>query len=360
MALDVRETRIGVTFDQRGKILDLLPIVVTNAFLNILTLTIYRFWGKTRVRLYLWNNIFLCGDRLEYTGTGGELIRGFLIVITFIFLPMGALNTIIEFSTGPVGYLSIPRNIIFPMLVWFLIGIAVYRARRYRLSRTRWRGIRAHQTGSAIIFGLKYLSFGILNLITLGWIYPIMRIRLLEQMINNTWFGDRQFNFNASVVKLYATFALSWFGSLASIIIFSILTWLTIDFEAALPKILTKTTIATAMTNISACFFIILLVFCWYKAREISLIARSTRFEGLTFTLDASTLSLLYLVLGNFLIKILTLGLGLPFAQLRTFRYVCGRLNGIGSIDFESIIQAADRGPHVGEGLADVLDIGAV
>ena len=84
-------------FGHNGRISELLPIVLLNTLLNILTFTIYRFWGKTRVRGYLWDSTLLLGDRLEYKGTGGELFRGFLFVLFAIFVPVAIMDILISF-----------------------------------------------------------------------------------------------------------------------------------------------------------------------------------------------------------------------------------------------------------------------
>ena len=108
--------------------------------------------------------------------------------------------------------------------------------------------------------------------------------------------------------------------------------------------------------------FLVLLpiIFCWYKAAEVSYFAKSTRFEGAAFELDTTLGSLLWLLVGNLLISISTLGFGAAFTQMRTFRYVCNRLHAHGIIDFDAIIQSSDKGPGFGEGLADAFDVGAV
>jgi len=63
---------------RRGPLFKLLLRVT---LLTILTLGIYRFWGKVHIRRFFWHNIRLLGDPLEYTGTPMELFLGFLIVI---------------------------------------------------------------------------------------------------------------------------------------------------------------------------------------------------------------------------------------------------------------------------------------
>ena len=48
----------------------LFGIAFRNLVLTIVTLSIYRFWAKTRIRRYLWSQVTVASDRLEYTGTG--------------------------------------------------------------------------------------------------------------------------------------------------------------------------------------------------------------------------------------------------------------------------------------------------
>lgn len=353
-------------FVHAGRVGELFPIVLINALLNILTLTLYRFWGKTRVRSYLWGSTSLLDDRLEYTGTGGELFKGFLFVLFAIFLPVGALNTVVEFNFSPDDPISIAYNGLLFAGIWFLVGIALYRARRYRLSRTRWRSVRAGQTGSAAAYGGKYLGFLILNILTLGWTYPLMRVRLMHQMMNNTWFGDRRFEFSGSARHLYGRFAVSWITFVGIFILFGGLSGIFgVMASDAMESDSMANGVAGILPLIAAAavigFVVILpLVFCWYKATEVSYFAMSTRFEGAEFELNATVGSLLWLFVGNLLISILTLGFGTPFTQMRTFRYVCDRLHAKGNIDFDTIIQSADKGPGVGEGLADAFDVGAV
>ena len=77
----------GLEFD--GNFRGLLPIVLVNLLLTIITLGLYRFWARTKVRKYLWGSVRLHGDAFEYTGTGKELFIGFLIVLFLVFLPLG-------------------------------------------------------------------------------------------------------------------------------------------------------------------------------------------------------------------------------------------------------------------------------
>lgn len=120
---------------------DLLPVVLINTLLNIATLTFYRFWAKTRIRRMLWAGTRVEGDRLEYTGTGKELLIGFLIVVLVVLVPLAALNILVKIYVAQEDPI-LASAILSPLYLVFLylFGVAIYRAQRYRLSRTRWRG----------------------------------------------------------------------------------------------------------------------------------------------------------------------------------------------------------------------------
>ena len=352
-------------FGHNGRISELLPIVLLNTLLNILTFTIYRFWGKTRVRGYLWDSTLLLGDRLEYKGTGGELFRGFLFVLFAIFVPVAIMDILISFYF-PLEHLV---HVIFQLLVglafWSLLGVAIYRARRYRLSRTRWRGVRASQSGSSFSYSMKFIAFTVLTVITLGWMYPVMRMRLMGIMMNNTWFGDRRFHFGGSARPLYKPFAICWTFFAGLLLLFGItIKAFSSGLElAANANTITEVSGSLVIYGITAYFALGIIVgatFCFYKAAELRQFARSTQFEGLNFVMNATLSGLLWLVIGNTLILLLTFGFGLAFTQMRVFRFACDRMEASGSINFEAIIQSGDQGPNFGEGLADAFDVGAV
>ena len=352
-------------FGHNGRTSELLPIVLLNTLLNILTFTIYRFWGKTRVRRYLWDSTLLLGDRLEYKGTGGELFRGFLFVLFAIFVPVAIMDILISFYF-PLDHLV---HIIFQLLVglafWSLLGVAIYRARRYRLSRTRWRGVRASQSGSSFSYSMRFIAFTVLTVITLGWMYPVMRMRLMGIMMKNTWFGDRRFHFEGSARPLYKPFAVCWIFFAGLVLLFGItIKAFSSVFElAANANTMTEVSGPLVLYGITGYFalgIILGVTFCFYKAAELRQFARSTRFEELNFVMNATLSGLLWLVIGNTLILLLTFGFGLAFTQMRVFRFACDRMEASGSINFEAIIQSADQGPNFGEGLADAFDVGAV
>ena len=89
----------------------LLGIQIVNVFLTLITLGVYHFWGKVRVRSYLFSGSEFDGDRFAYHGTGKELLIGSLkagLVLGALFalmnaspyLPGGAPARIAAFATA--------------------------------------------------------------------------------------------------------------------------------------------------------------------------------------------------------------------------------------------------------------------
>ena len=198
-------------------------LLIRGAALLAVTLGIYRFWFATDVRRFLWSNTEVANETLEYTGTPYELLIGFLIAIA-VLVPIYVAFFIVALSMGPVGQLASVAT--FPVLA-FLGHFAVYRARRYRLTRTIYRGVRCHQSGSALRYAVCALFWWVLILLTLGLAYPFAQSRLERFKMRNTYYGNLQGRFEGSGLGLFLRGLPMWLlvvGPLAAALTFSIAT----------------------------------------------------------------------------------------------------------------------------------------
>jgi len=109
------------------------------------------------MRRYLWSNTVIGTDAPEYTGTNRDLLIGFLVALA-VLLPvqLGYFLIGVEVSRWP-SLVSLPVSI----FLYSFSKFADYRARRYRLTRTVWRGIRFSMMGSGWdMRGARYLMGG--------------------------------------------------------------------------------------------------------------------------------------------------------------------------------------------------------
>ena len=75
----------------------LFRLAMVTSLWTVLTLGIYRFWMKTRLRRFYWSAIRPGGHPLEYVGEPLEKLLGFLIAVVFLSFYIGIVNLILMF-----------------------------------------------------------------------------------------------------------------------------------------------------------------------------------------------------------------------------------------------------------------------
>lgn len=197
-----------------GAIAAFRRLIVRGALLQILSAGIYRFWLTTDARRFLWANTEIGGDSLEYTGTAMELFLGFLMAVALL-VPVYVLLFLGTLELGMVSQLSSPAAFIFLAVFG---QYAYYRARRYRLTRTVFRGIRFHQSGSAWSYALRSLTWWIAITCTAGIAYPWAQASLERYKLAHTHYGDLNGEFTASGRSLFLRGVALWLITLATFI----------------------------------------------------------------------------------------------------------------------------------------------
>lgn len=161
-------------------------LIMRGALLELLTLGFYRFWLATDMRRHLWSHTEVGGDTAEYTGTAKELLIGFLFALA-ILVPIYLVYFFITLEAERWrAFASVPLLLFFYLFTQF----AIYRARRYRLTRTVWRGVRFWMTGSGWNYAFRAFGWNILIGLTLGLALPWQRASLERYKMAHTHYGD--------------------------------------------------------------------------------------------------------------------------------------------------------------------------
>jgi uncharacterized membrane protein YjgN (DUF898 family) len=191
-------------------------LIVRGALLQIVSAGIYRFWLTTDARRFLWVNTEIGGDSLEYTGTAMELFLGFLMAVALL-VPVYVLLFLGTLELGVVSRLSSSAA----FLVLAVFGqYAYYRARRYRLTRTVFRGIRFHQSGSPWSYALRSLLWWIAIACSLGLAYPWAQASLERYKLAHTHYGELTGRFTATGTALFLRGVALWLFALVVTIAF--------------------------------------------------------------------------------------------------------------------------------------------
>jgi len=286
-------------------------------FLTVISLGVYYFWAKVRVRKYLSSESEFDGDRFAYHGTGKELLVGFLKAALVFGVPLILLGLIQEFLVRIPGLRAV-LGVLTYAAVLVLIPFAVVGARRYRLSRTSWREIRFSFRGQALDFIKLFVTGSLLSSMTLGLYYPFFEMRRHGFLVSHSYFGNQKFDFDGKGRDL--------FGSFVVVIL------------------LTVPTLG--------------LIWFWYQAKKQRYFWEHTSFATARFHSTVTGTRLFFLTLGNLLLTIFTLSLGWPWVMVRNVRFAFRYLTIEGPLDLSRIQQEAQAATATGEALAGFLDAG--
>jgi uncharacterized membrane protein YjgN (DUF898 family) len=356
-----------------GRIGELYGIFLMNILFTIITLGIFRFWAITRYRRYFWSRMRFQGERFEYTGTGSELLVGYLLAGLALIGLIGvgfALSFGLAYIWAPLAFVPIFAVYVFIII---LASGAVFSAQRYRLSRTLWCGIRGGMTGSMLSYGWRAVLYSLATALTLLQLLPWMQVRLAERRINASHFGSAKFAFSGRASQLYLPFLATLVGSFVLILVVTGVLGMVV--YAAVPNVLQQLRQAGAGGDMSggvgifivvayADVFISILIWallgCWYRALFERHVVGNTTLGDMRLQSTMTGGGLLGLIIGNILIATFTLGLGYPIVMHRNARFLASTLWADGGLHPASLAQSTAGTPRFGEGMFQQLDGGGV
>lgn len=333
-------------------------------FLKIITLFIYHFWGKTEVRKKLWNHVRLNNEPLEYTGTGMELFLGFLITMFVVFVPAILALMGLAFAFGPESIQYIIGVICLYLFFLYLIGVAIYSAHKYRLSRTQWRGIRGSLNGSKWKYGWTMFWTTIVVIFSLGLASPWQSIKLQKIITDDTHFGETPMSFDGKTSDIFKYYIVPWIALLGGLVVlyFQVEPYITqlksmIESGAPVPPEKTFMIQLKILAYYIGFILVMSVIYAWYQSKFYNYVAEKTHFSNGSFNLKTTGPGIMWLVISNFFIVALSLGILAPVAVARFFGYIVNNLSFNGNVDLAAIEQSQQPLSKTGEGLAEGFDV---
>jgi uncharacterized membrane protein YjgN (DUF898 family) len=347
----------------------LFVLCLLNILLIVITVGIYWFWARTEYRRYMWQMVRINGEPLEYTGKGKELFIGYLKLFAFVVVPVIAVIAGLQLALGPQNPVTVVVTLAIQLSLLFLYFVGVFRAHRYILSRTRWRGIALGLNGNAAGYAWTSIWTSLLTGFTLGWILPWRTMALRRRLTSAMHFGSVPFRFEGSAGSLYGPFTAVWLclvGLYGALIFVFVSAVMQVQMRNPQQKMPFRWWDDVRLDDIlhSPAFWITLAIIpialiglSWFEARKLNVFARATKIGGLDTDLQASGGSVLWLTVSNLFILILSLGILRPIAQARRLEYLVTRMAFLGSADLDEVLSAPEQEGSQGAGLEAAFSI---
>ena len=286
-------------------------IWIVNVVLTILTVGIYSAWAKVRKNKYFSQNTTIGGRRFDYHATGLQILIGRIIVIVGI----------IAFSLlSAIPFVAVVLLIGLLVLVpWLMVRALAFNARMHSWSNVRF-GFDGRMGGAFLV----YMLYPVLVALTLYVAAPFLDRAIKRYVLNNHRLGTSAFSFDAPIGAFYRALlvALAWIIGVTAILGAFVLS------QAGPIQLATLPDNQQAMLAIGAAFYIWIFVALFPAFTIYQAFVRNVTFNNLkldgghSFVSTVVPLHLVWIALSNAVAVVLTLGLMLPWAQVRMARYL--------------------------------------
>ena len=324
-------------------------IWIVNLLLSIVTLGIYSAWAKVRRLKYFYGNTTVANSSFEYHGNPVAILKGRFVAVVLII----AYNLAVK-SSGIVALVMI-------VAVAFAMPWLVWKSLQFKLYNSSYRGIRFGFRGSLKQAYIVYLLLPLLSGISFFLAAPFAHQRLKRFQHQESRFGATHFSFDATVGAFYKRYLMFFAIWLAGFIVIALL------FGGALFSLImgggmNRDAAGTAGTFtvfafVFAMYVWMFLVFPIFATLIQNLIWNNTRLGLHHFQSDMKWSRVSFIAITNIIGIICTLGLFLPFAQIRYMKYRVEAMTLIPDGNLDNFVAATQaQAGATGEGLTDLLD----
>ena len=284
-----RQAAAPVALQFTGAAGEYFRIWIVNLCLSVLTLGIYSAWAKVRRKRYFYGCTLLEGAAFEYLGNPVAILKGRIIVV--VAFGAYALLKEVHWLMGVALFFAVALA-----LPW-----VIQRALQFNARNSTHRNVRFGFRGTKMDVFAVLLIGALLVPITFGLGYPFYLAMKRRIFVENSSYGNQSFSFSASVGDYYLVamkLSLAFFGFLlGSLITFGI---------GLLPLyLLLRAYAETSFARLS-----------W----------RNTQLGPIRFDCGWTTGGLFGLYLLNTLGVIVSFGLLVPWAAIRSARYKLERI----------------------------------
>ena len=309
---------VPVRFD--GDAREYFGIWTVNVLLSIATLGIYSAWAKVRTRKYFLGNTSIDGRPFGYHATGRQVLIGRAIVVG-LFGAMGYWSSLDPGSSaGSLGFSLIAIPFLIDQGLRFNASVTSWSNIRFRFGESEdtrklnWQAIR--------IFGI----YPLLAAFTLFLAFPFVARATKRYIVEGHSLGGHRFSFDSGIGPFYRAFLLSaaWVVAVLAIsFALYLLAWFALGLEQAAPDDSAVQSVGIPVLGVIVLIAVLPLAAIHNAFVRHAISAGASLAGGHRFASTASATTIVWIAIGNAMAVVLSLGMLLPWAQIRMARYLC-------------------------------------
>jgi uncharacterized membrane protein YjgN (DUF898 family) len=347
-----------------GNAAEYFGIWIVNLFLTVITIGIYSAWAKVRRKRYFYGNTWLADSNFEYHGNPVAILKGRLIA--FVAFVAYSLATQYSPKLGALLFL-----LLVPAVPWIVV-----RSFAFNAVNSSYRNLRFHFDGNyrdalaavwplfvVALVGLampeidpkhppgsvRDIWFVFVAPVILVFIYPYVLAKVKLLQVNHSRFGTADFECTATVGRFYRIYLLAALILIAMLFVFG-----------AIMGLLAVATLGFGLVLFPV-FYIAggALLLAYTKSRVGNLVFNTSSIVGgwrFRSSLRVRKLAMIYAA--NLIAIVISLGLLIPWAAVRTARYRadCLALEGEGDLD-AFIGDMSRQVSATGEEMGEMFDV---
>ena len=369
-------------FSFTGTAKEYFGIWIVNLFLSIITLGIYTAWAKVRRLRYFYGNTWLDGHNFEYHARPVQILIGRIIVVGVLIVA----NLLAEFFPLAALLLLIPYFLAFPWLI--------NKAFEFNARMSSYRNVRFGFSGSyfsalwvfvvlplvvPIVFGLLGLVFyyageqeafvfdpvsnelflsamGLVFLLAYVLFIPYISKQANSYIANGMRFGSARMSADIHLSSLYRNLGVAILAVLGALMIIVALGFgvYLISGEGA-----DAVNFGMIQLGIMVLYLSVPFAYLVYAAGVRNIAFNATSIEGgHDLKSGVPRFGYAWVIISNFIVSVLTIGLMIPWAAIRTWRYLSNYTAVETSVGFDQFV--ADQEAQGNVAAAEYLDIDGI
>lgn len=332
-----------------GNAAEYFKIWIVNIALTVVTLGIYSAWAKVRKLRYFYGNTSIEDGHFDYHAKPTAILFGRVIAVGMVFVYY------LLSQYEPVAGLALIS------IILLLVPVLMVRAKVFQLRNTSYHGLRFnfqrnYKDSFIVVYGGALIA-----LLSLGLAAPSAIYMRNKFVANNAGYGQTSFEFDGRQGEFYAIFwrsvGLALLGAIGIAVIMGGL--------GAVAGAVAGDTPRGGLAVQAISILMILPLFAFYAAigiyvqtRQRNYVWNSTTLGDNRFESTLSVRSMIFILLSNAVAIALSLGLLIPWAQVRLARYRAEHMTLHLADNWRDYIAAKDsQGSALGEEIGEAFDV---